>query len=148
LAVALQARALLDSTSDYAILGGQMECYFSSHRINSESDRHNALLSFTVPDLGIVFRAQFTGSEMECEYASLLSLLEFVEINPQLFKNKTVEIFGDNSEVVSQVNSRAICDKQLEPYRNMVLLFKKKIPYVLNYVPAKDNPAQNYLNCG
>lgn len=123
-----------------------MECYFSSHSIESDSDRHNALLSFTVPDLGIVFRAQFAGNSIECEYASLLSLLEFVEINPQLFKNKTVEIFGDSFEVISQVNNKMFCDKQLEPYRNMAVLFKKKIPYVLNYVPAEENPAQNYLN--
>ena len=123
-----------------------MECYFSSHRIDSDSGRHNALLSFTVPDLGIVFRAQYSGDGIECEYASLLSLLEFVEINPQLFKNKTLEIFGDSFEVVNQVNNNMFCDKQLEPYRNMVLLFKRKIPYVLNYVPAKDNPAQSYSN--
>ena len=125
-----------------------MECYFSSHRIKSESQRHNALLSFTVPDLGIVFRAQFAGTDMECEYASLLSLLEFVEINPQLFRNRTVEIYGDSFEVVKQVNNEMFCDKQLEPYRNMVQLFRKKIPYILSYVPAKDNPAQHYLNTG
>lgn len=123
-----------------------MECYFSSLSINSDSDRHNALLSFTVPDLGIVFRAQFAGNATECEYASLLSLLEFVEINPQLFRNKTVEIFGDSFEVINQVNNKMFCDKQFEPYRNMAVLFKKKIPYVLNYIPAEENPAQNYLN--
>ncbi len=125
-----------------------MECYFSSRRIKSESRRHNALLSFAVPDLGIVFRAQFTGDDMECEYASLLSLLEFVEINPQLFRNKTVEIYGDCFEVVKQVNNEMYCDKQLEPYRNMVQLFKQKVPYVLYYVPAKDNPAQHYSDTG
>ncbi|MFH1893429.1 MAG: hypothetical protein ABIK83_12205 [Candidatus Zixiibacteriota bacterium] len=120
-----------------------MECYFSSTSIDSDSEKHNALLSFTVPDLGIVFRAQYSGDEIECEYASLLSLLEFVDINPQLFKNKTVEIFGDSFVVINQVNDKMYCQKDLEPYRNMALLFKRKIPYVLNYVKAKENPAQN-----
>ncbi len=123
-----------------------MECYFSSQNISSDSDGHNALLSFAVPDLGIVFRAQFAGNGVECEYASLLSLLEFVEINPQLFKNKTVEIYGDSFDVINQVNHKMFCGKDLEPYRNMVLLFKKKIPYVLNYVPTRENPAQNNLS--
>ncbi len=123
-----------------------MECYFTSHSIESESGKHNALLSFTIPDLGIAFRAQFAGNDVECEYASLLSLLEFVEINPQLFKNKTVEIFGDSFEVINQVNKKMFCEKQFEPYRNMALLFKKKIPYNLAYVPTRENPAHNYVN--
>jgi len=122
-----------------------MECFFSSQNISSESEKHNALLSFTVPDLGIVFRAQFSGNGIECEYASLLSLLEFVDINPQLFKNKAVEIYSDNFELVNQVNNKMFCNKQLEPYKNMALLFKKKIPFVLKHVPAGDNPAQNKL---
>jgi ribonuclease HI len=119
-----------------------MECYFTSNLIDSESGKHNALLSFAVPEYGIVFRAQFSGKEAECEYASLLSLLEFVEINPQLFKNKTVEIFGDSTIVVNQVNDKMYCNKQLEPFRKMAQLFRKKIPYVLNYILPKENPAQ------
>ncbi len=118
-----------------------MECYFTTNPIESESGKHKALLSFTVPEYGIVFRAQFSGKETECEYASLLSLLEFVEINPQLFKNKTVEIYGDSTVVVNQVNDKMYCNKQLEPFRKMAQLFRKKIPYVLNYIPPKENPA-------
>jgi hypothetical protein len=122
-----------------------MECFFTSHPFETPSGKHNALLTFSVPDLGIVFRAQFAGTDIECEYASLLSLLEFVEINPHLFRNKTVEIFGDSFEVVNQVNRKMYCGKDIEPYRNMALLFKKKIPYVLNYISPRENPAQNQL---
>jgi hypothetical protein len=125
--------------------GAAMQCYFTSCPLDSESVKHNALLSFTVPEYGIVFRAQFAGTDAECEYASLLSLLEFVEINPQLFKDKTVEIFGDSSVVVNQVNGIEVCDGELEPYKNMAMLFRKKVPYILNYIPPKENPAQNCL---
>ena len=118
-----------------------MECYFTSNLIDSESANKNALGWCAVPEYGIVFRAQFSGKETECEYASLLSLLEFVEINPQLFKNKTVEIFGDSTVVVNQVNDKMYCNQHLEPFRKMAQLFKKKIPYVLNYIPPKENPA-------
>jgi ribonuclease HI len=103
---------------------------------------HNGVVSFTIPDLGIVFRAQFKGTPQECEYASLLALLEFVEINPHLFKNKTVEILGDSFVVVNQVNLQMFCDKKLEPYRNMALVYKKKIPYSLSWIPQNENPAQ------
>ena len=123
-----------------------MECYFTSQSIESESTKHNAVISFIIPEMNIVFRAQFAGDEKECEYAALLSLLEFIEINPQIFKNKAVEIFSDSFEVVHQVNNEMYCNADLEPYRKMAVLFRKKVPYVLRFVPASDNPAQNGLH--
>lgn len=123
-----------------------MQCFFyGTTKENNSKDSHNGVVSFSIPDLGIVFRARFTGNPVECEYASLLALLEFIEINPHLFQNRTVEIFGDSFEVVNQVNLQMICQKDLEPYRNMALVYKKKIPYSLNWIPEKENPAQKEL---
>ncbi len=119
-----------------------MECFFTSKiRESADDTKHNALISFTVPDLGIVFRAAFRGTPKEVEYAALLALLEFVEINPQLFKNKTLEIYSDSFTLVNQVNNKMYCSKDLEPFRNMALLMQKKIPYILNLIPNSDNPA-------
>jgi ribonuclease HI len=124
-----------------------MQCFFyGTTREQNRDDGHNGVVSFSVPDLGIVFRAQFKGNPVECEYASLLALLEFIEINPHLFQNKTVEIFGDSFVVVNQVNLQMVCNKDLEPYRNMALVYKKKIPFSLNWIPQKENPAQNELS--
>jgi ribonuclease HI len=99
------------------------------------------LANFTIPDTGIFFRARFKGNQEECEYAALLALLEFVEINPKLFKKRKVEIFGDSFTVVHQVNQKMLCGKALEPYRNMALLYKKKIDYSLSWIPKNENPA-------
>ena len=71
--------------------------------------------------------------------------LEFVEINPQLFKNKTLELYSDSFTLVNQVNNKMYCSKDLEPFRNMALLMKKKIPYSLNLIPESDNPAQQAM---
>jgi hypothetical protein len=121
---------------------GKMECFFyGTTREGEERKRFNGVVSFAVPDLGIIFRAQFKGSPAECEYASLLALLEFVEQNPNLFRNKRIEIYGDSFLVVHQVNMQMHCAKDLEPYRNMALGYKKKIQYVLNWIPKGDNPA-------
>lgn len=131
-----------------------MQCFFygtirdenkNNGSITLSAKINNGVVSFTIPDLGIVFRAQFKGSPRECEYASLLALLEFIEINPHLFRNKTVEIFGDSFVVVNQVNLQMFCDKELEPYRNMALVYKKKIAYSLNWIPQNENPAQHEL---
>jgi ribonuclease HI len=123
-----------------------MQCFFyGTIREENKASGPNGVVSFTIPDLGIVFRAQFKGNAHECEYASLLALLEFIEINPHLFRNKTVEIFGDSFVVVNQVNLQMFCAKELEPYRNMALVYKKKIAYSLNWIPQNENPAQNEL---
>jgi ribonuclease HI len=123
-----------------------MECYFSSRLTEKlDDEQYNAILSFYIPDAGIMFRARFKGAASECEYASLLTLLEFVELNPQVFRDRTVEIYGDSFTVVNQINSKMFCNKTLEPFRNMALLFKKKFSYSLAWIPERENPAQNEI---
>jgi ribonuclease HI len=123
-----------------------MQCYFYGMARDENSKNGNGgVVSFSIPDLGIVFRAQFKGGPVECEYASLLALLEFIEINPHLFQNRTVQIFGDSFVVINQVNLQMVCNKDLESFRNMALVYKKKIPYSLNWIPKTENPAQNEL---
>jgi hypothetical protein len=120
-----------------------MECYFYSQlRGKTEEGQHIAILSFAVPDAGIVFRTKFTGVPEECEYAALLTLLEFVELNPQVFQDKCIEIYGDSFTVVNQMNEKMFCSRHLQPFRNMALLFKNKFSYSLNWVPTTSNPAQ------
>jgi ribonuclease HI len=124
-----------------------MECYFTTRDLGKRQDgQHNAVLSFSVPDVGIVFRTQFSGSPSECEYAALLTLLEFVELNPQIFRDRTVEIYGDSFTVVNQINEKMFCGKELEPFRNLALLFRQKFSYSLSWIPDKENPAQNAIS--
>ncbi len=123
-----------------------MRCFYQGrHRNETESASKNGFVSFMIPDIGITFRAQFNGSKDECEYASLLALLEFVELNPHLFKNRRIEIFGDNHEVIGQVNHKFKAPKNLEPYFNMAVGYKKKIPFTLKWIPINENPAQDGL---
>ena len=74
-----------------------MQCFFSGEMfVHAEQPITAGVLSFRIPDLDITFRSQFKGSAHECQYASLLALLEFVELNPHLFKNKTLELYSDS----------------------------------------------------
>jgi hypothetical protein len=124
--------------------GKQMKCFYQGRQRESEGiSSDNSFVSFTIPDIGITFRAQFSGTKDECDYASLLALLEFVELNPHLFKNKRIEIFGDNFKVVSQVNQKIRPSKDLEPYLDMAVGYKRKIPFVLKWIPDSENPAQD-----
>jgi hypothetical protein len=123
-----------------------MKCFYQGRQRETEGmTGHNGYVSFAIPDLGITFRAQFSGSQDECDYASLLALLEFVEMNPHLFKNKRIEVFGDNFKVVNQVNQHVNPSKDLEPYMNMAVGYKRKIPFTLKWIPISENPAQDGL---
>lgn len=123
-----------------------MQCFFYGEvRKQKPKFARNGMATFCIPDLGLIFRAQFSGTKEECQYAALLSLLEFVELNPNLFKNKTLEIFGDSFIVVHQVNMKMVCNKALEPYRNMALVYRRKFTYSLDWIPETENPAQRGL---
>jgi hypothetical protein len=121
-----------------------MKCFFYGYSRGYEAlTGYNCLVSFAIPDLGIVFRAQFSGEHEECEYASLLALLEFIELNPHLFKNKRLEVFGDDYEIISQINQGVRPPRDLEPYLNMAVGYKHKIPFTLHWIPAQENLAQD-----
>ncbi len=124
-----------------------MRCFYQGRRRDLQGlTGHNGYVSFIIPDIGITFRAQFDGNQEECEYASLLALLEFVELNPHLFKNKRIEIFGDNFKIISQVNQDVKAPRDLEPYLNMAVGYKKKIPFTLKWIPDNENLAQDGLS--
>jgi hypothetical protein len=123
-----------------------MRCFYQGHQRESEGlTGELGYVSFTIPDFGIGFRAQFSGGNEECEYASLLALLEFVELNPHLFKSKRIEIFGNNYRVISQVNKQINVPRDLEPYHDIAVGYKKKFPFTLRWIPDNENPAQDQL---
>jgi hypothetical protein len=123
-----------------------MRCFFHGRNRELEGNTgYNGVVSFAIPDIGITFRAQFNGSHDECEYASLLALLEFVELNPHLFRNKRIEIFGNDNQIINEVNGGKQSSKNLEPYLNMAVGYKHKIPFTLNWIPHNENLAQDGL---
>jgi hypothetical protein len=123
-----------------------MKCFFYGHNKESEGlTGFNSLVSFVIPDYGITFRAQFNGNREECECSSLLALLEFIELNPHLFKNKRIEIFGNNYRIISQINQGITTPEKLEPYLIVAVGYKQKIPFTLNWIPDNENMAQDGL---
>lgn len=118
-----------------------MKCYFYSHCLSNPECRGPGVVSFVVPELKISFRAKYMGTEIECRYAALLALLEFADINPRLFKEKILQIYSDSQPVVGQVNMQLNCARELEPFLNRALAYKEKVPYSLNWIRLRENPA-------
>jgi len=119
-----------------------MNCYFYGAARESRSILgHNGVVAFSIPDLNLIFKAQIKGTQAEAEYASLIALLEFIELNPKLFRNGKIQIFGDSPTVVHQINFNLGCSKELEPYRNLALQYRRRISYTLGWVSKEENRA-------
>ncbi len=118
-----------------------MELYFGS--LARPGDKNDNIVAFTIPDIGVKFKAPFRVPEQAIDYVSLLTLLEFVEINPQLFANRSLELYCNNFDLVEQVSTRTIKDSTVLPYIEKALEYRTKLRYSINWISCPDNPAQH-----
>jgi len=120
-----------------------MKCYFS---VKSESTdrmkKKQVLISFTIPDLGIIFRAYHQGEVDECSYICLLKLLRFIVSNAKIFEKQKIEIFSHDPEIVYQVNQKVPCEERLEKLNGLALVYKGKLKYSLDWIPPGENKAE------
>jgi len=119
-----------------------MKCYFHGS-VNGEDRLSHQLgtVSFAIPDIGIIFRSRWTGNLIECQYAALLSLLQFLEKNKKLLKDNKVEILTDASVVVYQVTKDDFIYKSIESYYRLVQTYKSKFAFKVHWIPEKENTA-------
>ncbi len=123
-----------------------MECYFGSFQSAKDNGHHGKMLvCFTIPSAGITFKAPFSGEELHTEYASLLTLLEFVELNQKIFEGKDLKIYGDSLELVNQVNLRSVCRYEFSDLLKKTLDYRDKYNFSLGWIPKEKNPAINSL---
>ena len=105
--------------------------------------RQKGLVSFAIPDLGVLFRTSYLGSHYELEYMSLLSLLRFIELNRAAFEKQKIDIYSPSSLLVYQVNQNAFCEKELEKYKNLAMAYKNILNFSLSWIPRSENRAEN-----
>ncbi len=121
----------------------KIKCFIAAktnHR--DKSVRQNGLISFAIPDLGILFRVCSLGSHYELEYTSLLSLLRFIELNRAAFENHKIDIYSTSSLLVYQVNQNAFCEKELERHKNLAIAYKNALKFSLSWIPQSENRAE------
>lgn len=127
---------------NFASTLGTMELYFGSHhRADPDSTNKSKVVAFEIPDLGIGFKAPFEGGEDQTDYASLLALLEFVDLNRKLFGDKSLRILGGNLRVVEQVNAGQSDMADIQPLLDRTLEYREKYRFSLEWTPSESNPA-------
>ena len=126
----------------FAILQSGMECFFGSYnRPEADVTGKGKVVAFNIPALGIGFKAPFEGEEDHTDFASLLALLEFVDLNRKLFADRSLQIFGDNLRVVEQVNSGQTPVAEFEQFLTKALAYREKFRFSLDWTPSSSNPA-------
>jgi len=123
-----------------------MKCYFSAKSEPKEKSKNDrVLISFAIPDLGVLFRTHYKGELDECSYMSLLKLLKFIESNPKAFQNQKIQILSHDPRIIYQVNQRESCGELLEKLHGLALLYKERLKYSLNWIPLQQNRAEKGL---
>jgi hypothetical protein len=120
-----------------------MKCYFFGSNLMSDKLASGlGVMSFAIPDYGVVFRARHQGNTYECEYAAALALARFLELNSEHFKGRRLTLLSDSPIVVYQVNRRIETVRRLVRLRDMLLYYKRKLSFELEWVPSNMNRAQ------
>ena len=119
-----------------------MELYFGSLRREIPEADILPLVIFDIPDIGVKFKAPYNAEGIVIDYASLLTLLEFIEINPQLFRNRALELFCNNYDLVQQIKTCSVDNGNLVPLLKKALEYQSKLKFTINWISLADNPAQ------
>jgi len=123
-----------------------MELFFGSFKPEGKTDNSKQrLVCFSIPGAGISFKAPFSGGKLHTQYASLLTLLEFVELNQKIFNGKNLKIYGDDLELIDQINEMKKPEYEFSELLKKALEFKKKYNYQLGWVPKDNNPSTDSL---
>ena len=125
-----------------------MDCFFGTFELPRPDDRgKNAIVTFSIPELGIRFKAPFRGvNRHHCDLASLLALLEFIDSNQKYFTDRTYQIFGNNPTIINQVNGREPFPPEFTPLMERAARYRRKYRFSLEWIPTADNAAFDRLS--
>ncbi len=124
-----------------------MDCYFGAYPLPEHNPLgKSALVLFHIPEVGIRFKAPFDAVDTDhSDLASLLALLEFIDLNPKYFSNKHFQIFGNNLTLINQLNGREVMPEQFRHLLDKASRYRAKYHFSLEWVPARDNTAYDTL---
>jgi hypothetical protein len=70
-----------------------LKCYVSGRHLQGEDEE--GIVSFAVPDYGILFRGLACGSRADLEIIAMFSFLRFAEHNLEIFQKRELQIHTD-----------------------------------------------------
>ena len=123
------------------------KCYISSYlfpnqdKVLQEQGISNGLISFAVPDFGVIFRCVGEGDTLQMEFSTFFSLLEFLLTKLKDENIKSVQVFSSNPHFVFSFSSYSEYLKEGTAYRQLLDSFMKKMSIQVGYVKPQSNQA-------
>ena len=119
-----------------------MKCYFYGTNSTDDTDARGAgIISFAVPDIGVVYRTKCKYDRIECEYMALFVLLEFLDSNSEAMTNQNLDLLGDSAVVVYQLNGKMPIFSRLIKYYRRIERYRDKLKFKVSWTPTSLNRA-------
>ena len=119
-----------------------MKLYFYGQCFQTANDSPGkGIISIMLPDLGVMYRTQFMGTQRECEYTAAIMAVRFVDNNKKFLAKQNLELLSDSAELVDQVNQVLPIDPKSKVYRDTVRMYLKMHNMTLAWVPRSENRA-------
>jgi len=118
-----------------------MKLYFFGKSFNSENTTGRGIISIMMPDLGLIYRTQFEGSQSECEYTAAIMAVKFVDNNKEFLGKQKIELVSDCIEMIEQVNGEMPGDPATKIYRDTISMYLEKYGMTLSWIPRAENRA-------
>jgi len=115
--------------------------FFGTSFGESIDGKPHGLIGFAIPELGVIYRSRHRGTTYECQYAGLLALLKFIDLNKKQFDETEFQVLSDSTLVVYQISHRRLITKELTSLYNAALNYKRKVNYRVSWVPRQENIA-------
>ena len=120
----------------------KLQCFFCGISYGEiENGKPVGVVGFAIPDLGVIFKSKWHGSLYECQYAGLLSLLNFIEANNKNIDALQFDILTDSALLVHQIAYKKFISPDLLPLYQTAINYKAIINYRISWVPRDENIA-------
>lgn len=115
-----------------------IKCYVSGRHTGDTGQ--DGIVSFAVPEYGVLFRCGAAGSKTDMEIIAFLTFLRFVEHNIGIFKPRTLHIYTDFPVLVYLMNKGAMVPGMDAVVREAEK-YAKSFTYEVKFIDGKENRA-------
>ena len=116
-----------------------LKCYVSGRLLSS--DGREGIVSFAIPEQGVLFRCAAEGSRSDLEIIAFLTFLRFVEHNKDIFKKRELHIYTDFPPLAYLMDKHVVARKGMEAVLRQAQKYAREVVYKVMWVERKYNRA-------
>jgi len=115
-----------------------LKCYISGKPIEGLDKK--GIISFAVPEYGVLFRCGAAGNRADLEVIAFLTFLRFVEHNKNIFKPRQLHIFTD-FPILVYLMTNGVSGHGMDAVRRQALEYAKGVHFKVQWIDVSGNRA-------